>query len=287
MGRATLTIAASADTKPPTLERAEVPRTGRTLRLTFSEPLDEAAPHRPAATVFAVTVAGEPRAVTTVTITGETVVLGLASPVGPGQEVTVSYTAPESGSGQAALQDPADHVVASFVDAAVDNQAQAGRGTGGGGAGRRGRWREPGRSWQHGRPSHPGPSECHRALEFGTAGQLNTADDVDYFTLSLPQAGVLVVETTGRTDTACTVWQAGEELATADRGGGRRNCGLSVPVEAGPVVIAVRGSPDRELYAGDALGGGLPGESRPELLPEWHWGDLGLGVCGRGGGAGD
>ena len=42
VGRGTLTIAASEDTKPPTLEQAEVPRDGRSLRLTFSEPLDEA-----------------------------------------------------------------------------------------------------------------------------------------------------------------------------------------------------------------------------------------------------
>ena len=42
-----------------------------------------------------------------------------------------------------------------------------------------------------------------------TAGQLNTASDVDYFTFTLPHAGVLVVETTGSTDTVGTVWQAG------------------------------------------------------------------------------
>ena len=49
VGQATLTIAASEDTEPPTLEHAEVPRDGRSLRLTFSEPLDQAnAPPRTA-----------------------------------------------------------------------------------------------------------------------------------------------------------------------------------------------------------------------------------------------
>ena len=72
-----------------------------------------------------------------------------------------------------------------------------------------------------------------------TPGQLNTASDEDYFTLTLPQAGVLVVETTGSTDTVGTVWQDGEELASAASGGVRRNFRLGVPVEAGSVVIAV------------------------------------------------
>ena len=75
-----------------------------------------------------------------------------------------------------------------------------------------------------------------------TAGQINSANDVDYFTLTAPHAGVLVVETTGSTDTRGTVWQDGEELATADSGGVRRNFRLSVRVAAGPVVLAVEGS---------------------------------------------
>ena len=75
-----------------------------------------------------------------------------------------------------------------------------------------------------------------------TTGRLNTPDDVDYFTVDVPTAGVLVVETTGRTDTVGTVWQAGEELDTADNNGTRRNFRLRVRVEAGPVVIAVAGT---------------------------------------------
>ena len=78
-----------------------------------------------------------------------------------------------------------------------------------------------------------------------TPGQINTEADIDYFTLTVPQAGVLVVETTGFTDTVGTVWQEGEELGMADSGGARRNFRLAVPVEAGPVVIAVAGNGSR------------------------------------------
>ena len=78
-----------------------------------------------------------------------------------------------------------------------------------------------------------------------TAGQINTRQDVDYFQLTAPQAGVLVVETTGSTDTVGTVWQDDVELASADGGGVRRNFRLTVRVEAGPVVIAVAGNRNR------------------------------------------
>ena len=53
----------------------------------------------------------------------------------------------------------------------------------------------------------------------GRRRQINTAADVDYFSVDVPHAGVLVVETSGPTATVGTVWQAGAELATADRGG--------------------------------------------------------------------
>ena len=55
-------------------------------------------------------------------------------------------------------------------------------------------------------------------------------------------AGVLVVETTGSTATVGTIWQAGEELASAESGGVGQNFRLSVRVQAAPVVIAVAGN---------------------------------------------
>ena len=42
-----------------------------------------------------------------------------------------------------------------------------------------------------------------------TPGQFHAPDDVDYFEVLLPQAGLLAVETRGSTDTVGTVWQAG------------------------------------------------------------------------------
>ena len=78
-----------------------------------------------------------------------------------------------------------------------------------------------------------------------TPGEINTFRDRDYFRLSVPHAGILVVETSGTTDTVGTVWQAGDELGTATDGGPRRNFRLSVPVAAGPVVIAVTGNRGR------------------------------------------
>ena len=86
------------------------------------------------------------------------------------------------------------------------------------------------------------PASPRRAT---AAGQISPAGDIDYFTVTLPRAGLLVVETTGRTDTAGTVWQHDEELASATLGGERRNFRLSTPVEAGPVVIAVTGNGNR------------------------------------------
>ena len=77
------------------------------------------------------------------------------------------------------------------------------------------------------------------------AGRINTQRDVDYFRLRVSQAGVLVVETTGSTDTRGNVWQAGEEMGAATSGGPGTNFRLTTPVEAGDVVIAVAGEGGR------------------------------------------
>ena len=94
-------------------------------------------------------------------------------------------------------------------------------------------------------PARATPVTLDPARMAATAGQLNTPDDVDYFTVAVPQAGTLVVETTGRTNTVGTVWQDGEEVATDANSGARRNFRLRVRVEAGPVVIAVAGTGTR------------------------------------------
>ncbi len=239
-GSATLTIEASEDTKPPTLEEAEVPRAGRSLRLTFSEPLDEAA--RPAATAFTVMVAGEPRAVMTVTVSGAQVVLGLTSPVRPGQAVTVGYTMPTGLPAPPVLQDPAGHAVVSFSDEAVENQSQFGR-------------RPPGGPPGGGPPSGGGgggpacTEDLHGntaaqatgiALATETAGAICPAADVDYFALTAPGRGLVFVDTPGSVNLRGTLWQNEEVLATGPtgRGPGAR---LGALVQAGAVVVAVQG----------------------------------------------
>ena len=78
-----------------------------------------------------------------------------------------------------------------------------------------------------------------------TAGQINATDDIDYFQITVPHAGVLVVETRGSTDTVGTAWQDGEEVARAASGGEQRNFRLSVRVAAGPVLVAVAGNGSR------------------------------------------
>ncbi len=75
-----------------------------------------------------------------------------------------------------------------------------------------------------------------------TAGEIAPARDRDYFQFDAPHAGILVVETTGSTNTVGTVWLDGVQLATATEGGSRNNFRLGVPVQPGSVVIAVQGA---------------------------------------------
>jgi len=75
-----------------------------------------------------------------------------------------------------------------------------------------------------------------------TAGRLDTRSDVDYFTFTVPHAGMVVIETISSLATQGTLWQDGTEVATADSGGRGWNFRLSARVEAGPVVVAVRGN---------------------------------------------
>ena len=91
-------------------------------------------------------------------------------------------------------------------------------------------------------PGQATPVGLTPARTASTPGQLNTATDVDYFTVAIPSAGVLVVETSGSTATVGTVWQNGEALAMAAGGGAGQNFRLSARVAPGPVVIAVAGN---------------------------------------------
>ena len=101
------------DVTPPTFVSASVTLT--TLTMTYSEALDAAS--KPAASSFAVTVAGAARGVSAVTISGSKVLLTLASSVTVGQVVTVSYTAPAT----SPLQDVAGNDAASITNKPVSN----------------------------------------------------------------------------------------------------------------------------------------------------------------------
>ena len=117
---ATITMGSSewgpADCRPALAAESPATVDGQTLTLTFAEALDEDS--APAATDFAVTVAGAARHVSDVTVTGSTVELTLAPAVTKGQTVTVSYTADATRPIQrAGLTFPAE----SFTDQAVEN----------------------------------------------------------------------------------------------------------------------------------------------------------------------
>ena len=210
---AILTIAASEDTRPPTLEEAAVPRAGRSLRLTFSEPLDEAA--LPAAAAFTVTVADAPRAVTSVTVSGAQVVLELTSPVRPGQAVTVGYTMPTGRPAPPVLQDPAGNAVVSFSDEAVENDSQFAprppppRPPSGGGP-----------VCAEDRHGNSAAQATVLALATETAGPSVPPADVDYFTVTAPDRGLVFVETLGSVSLRGTLWQNEAVLATGPTGRG-------------------------------------------------------------------
>ena len=82
----------STDTTAPALQSLAV--SGATLTLTYDETLDPGSV--PAASAFAVTVAGAARAVSAVAVAGSKVTLTLASAVTAGQAVTLAYTAPSA-----------------------------------------------------------------------------------------------------------------------------------------------------------------------------------------------
>ena len=281
VGQAMLTIAASEDTAPPTLEQAEVPRAGRSLRLTFSESLDEA--NAPPSVAFVVTVDDTGTvtdvAVTSVTVSAETVTLSLAAPVLPGQVVTVDYTVPSRA--WPALRDPAGNEVVSFADEAVDNQAvrrpvvtrPPGPGGGGGGGG-------GGPACTEDLHSNSAAQATVLTLDTATPGAICPAADVDYFTVTAPGRGLLFVDTAGSVNTRGTLWQDGTVLAS---GPTRRQWAGRPAWSPRPGRPRRRGRTragrgDRELRPHRHLYPRLPGESRPGLLPERDRRALGLGM---------
>ena len=107
------------DAAAPTLTAATV--AGTSLVLTFGEALDEGS--APAASAFAVTVAGSARVVDAVDISASAVTLTLSSAVTAEDTVTVGYTVPAET--ETGLQDGSGNRVTSFADADVTNETAA------------------------------------------------------------------------------------------------------------------------------------------------------------------
>ena len=73
-------------------------------------------------------------------------------------------------------------------------------------------------------------------------GEMNSSTDQDYFTIDVPQAGLLVVETIGSVDTRGRLMTSdGQMLAQADSGGTRQNFQLTQRVTAGDYLVVVTG----------------------------------------------
>ena len=111
------------DTTAPALVSATV--NGATLVLTYDEDLDTNS--TPAASAYAVTVAGSPRSLAAsdpVTVSGRAVTLALSSVVTSGQAVTVSYTAPSNNP----VQDATGNDAQSLTGQAVTNSTAAATG---------------------------------------------------------------------------------------------------------------------------------------------------------------
>ena len=108
------------DDVAPVLSSASVD--GAVLTLTFGEALDTAS--QPAASSFAVSVAGSARTVDAVSVSEKVVTLTLSSAVTSGQTVTVGYTVP-TGAGAKPVQDAAGNPAASFANTNATNATDA------------------------------------------------------------------------------------------------------------------------------------------------------------------
>jgi uncharacterized repeat protein (TIGR02059 family) len=107
-----------ADTTAPTFSAAAVNVEGTTITLTYSEALSATTA---GTSDFAVLVGGVSRSVSSVAVSGSTVVLTLASPaVETGQSVSVAYTQP---AGSNAVKDSAGNKASSLSSTSVTNNS--------------------------------------------------------------------------------------------------------------------------------------------------------------------
>jgi uncharacterized repeat protein (TIGR02059 family) len=117
-----VTNASSVDTRVPSFVSATTNSAGTTVTLTYSEALSATTA---GASDFAVTVGGVSRSVSSVAVSGSTVVLTLSSAVGAGQSVSVAYTDPTGSNDTNALQDAAGNDAATLAATSVTNSVPA------------------------------------------------------------------------------------------------------------------------------------------------------------------
>ena len=131
------------------------------------------------------------------------------------------------------------------------------------------------------------------ATASSTAGDLERARDVDYFRIPVAEAGLLVVASSGDTDTTGRLVQGdGTELATDDDGGADDNFRIERNVEAGNYYVAVGGfngtrtgeytlvvaftpaPPPGPGQGNLRLSGGSETQGRLEILHNSEWGTV-------------
>ena len=117
-----VTNGSTVDQTPPVYSSAALAANGLTLTLTYNETLGTTAP---LASAFEVTANASAVSVSSVTISGSTVRLTLASAIGSGKSVTVAYTAPtvNTATTNTATQDTAGNDAVTLAASSVTNSS--------------------------------------------------------------------------------------------------------------------------------------------------------------------
>jgi len=112
------------DTTPPTLRSATANTAGTQVTLTFNEPLNATTA---VSGDFAVSVGTTSKTVSSISVSGSTVILTLGTPAASGEVISVAYTAPtpNSATSNSAIQDIAGNDAISFTTAATVPSAPA------------------------------------------------------------------------------------------------------------------------------------------------------------------